>query len=153
MNPSVNICSEHMPFEAYCLRRRAALACTVLVATAAIAGCAVFQPDPPEVVVKKRAQAYWDARIARKPADAYALLTPAYRQVRTVQQYVGQVGVAAGVRSASVYSTECQAERCVVRMELQASPPVPQVKLGTVAMYVNEVWLLDGGNWYLHLAP
>lgn len=142
-----------MPIESNCLRRRAVLACTVLVTAAGLAGCAVFQPDPPEVAVKKRAQAYWDARVARKPAEAYALVTPAYRQVRTVQQYVAQVGTAAGVRGASVYSTECQAERCVVRMELQASPPVPQVKLGTVAMYVNEVWLLDGGKWFLHLVP
>lgn len=135
------------------LRRRVFTACGALIAGAVLTGCAAFTPDSPEIAVKKRAQAYWDARIQRKAEAAYALTTPAYRQLRTVEQYGRQVGVASSIRNASVYSTECQEDRCVVRMELQASPPIPQVKLGTVAMYVNEVWLLDGGEWYLHLMP
>lgn len=142
-----------MPSEENRHHRRAALAWTVLTAAVALTGCAAFTSDPPGVAVEKRAQAYWDARLSGKTADAYALLTPAYRQVRTVQQYSGQAGAAAGVRRATVYSTECQEARCAVRMELQVSPPLPQVKVGTVPMYVDEVWLLDGGKWYLHLAP
>lgn len=141
-----------MSIEFNAMRRLGSVAGAIAIAVG-LTGCAAFQPDPPEVAVKKRAQQYWDARIQRKAAEAYALTTPAYRQLRTVEQYGRQVGVATSVRSATVYSTECQEERCVVRMELQASPPIPQVKLGTMAMYVNETWLLDGGRWYLHLAP
>ena len=119
---------------------------------AVLAGCATT-PTAPEEVVKERATQYWQARIAGKPAQAYALLTPAYRSVRTLEQYTLQYGSPGGITAAEVASVQCEPEKCTARVKLTTKVPLPMLNMDKISTYVDETWLLDGGTWWRYLEP
>lgn len=119
---------------------------------AALAGCATT-PTTPEEAVKERATQYWQARIAGKPAQAYALLTPAYRSVRTLEQYTLQYGSPGGITAAEVASVQCAPEKCTARVKLTTKVPLPMLNMDKISTYVDETWLPDGGTWWRYLEP
>lgn len=121
-----------------------ALAC----AAVALSGCAALSPSTPEQVVQKRATDYWKARVAGQVDKAYALSTPSYRKLRTEAQFKNQFGAGASVVNAEVVKVKCEAEKCVAQIKLDAKPFVPGLNLGTISTYLDEVWLLENGNWW-----
>lgn len=134
------------------VNRRALLSGVVAVA-ALLAGCASTVPATPERVVQQRANAYWQARLAGKPEQAYALSTPSYRALRNVEQFSRQVGSAAGIRAAEVHNVVCTPENCTARMALSVRPPLPGFDVGLTTTYVNETWVQENGQWWRHQAP
>lgn len=124
----------------------------MLTLAALVSGCATNAslPSTPELEVQQRAKQYWQARIAKKPEQAYALTAPSYRKLRTAEQFAMQVGNAATVRDASVHRVNCEPERCVVRMALQVRAVVAQVDAGLVTLAVDETWVLEDGQWWFH---
>ena len=44
----------------------------------------------------------------------------------------------------------CEAERCTARMRLDAKPALIGMNLGAVATHLDEVWLLEDGQWWRH---
>lgn len=115
---------------------------------ATLAGCAAFAPLPPEQAVEKRAAEYWQARMAGKYEKAYELSTPAYRKLRTVEQFRLQLGGGVSVASAEVVKVTCEEQKCTARMKIDAKPALVGVKLGTIPMYLDEIWLLEDGQWW-----
>ena len=118
----------------------------------ALTACATI-PSTPEQAVRQRAEQYWKARMANQNGAAYAMLTPAYRKLKTEAQYAQDFGVASAVKGVNVIDVTCtSAERCIANVRLSTRPMVPGVEVGTVATHIQDVWLLEGGQWWRHQA-
>ena len=124
------------------------LAPVVYAAALLVAGCASLGNTTPEEKVQQRAEAFWQARMKGEPEKAYALLSPAYRKVRTLEQYRAQYGSATGVKSASVVKVACETEKCTVRIKIEAAPALMGVNVGTIATGLDETWLWEDGQWW-----
>ncbi len=118
--------------------------------TLALAGCAALAPSTPEQIVKKRAAQYWQARIAGKYEQAYQLSTPSYRKLKTAEQFRMQFGAGVSVQAAEVASVVCEPQKCTAKMKISATPSLPGLKLGTIPLYMDEVWLLEDGQWWIY---
>ena len=121
-----------------------AMACAAL----ALSGCAALSPSTPEQVVQKRATDYWKARVAGQVDKAYALSTPSYRKLRTEAQFKMQFGAGVNVEGAEVTKVSCEAEKCTTQVKLDVKPALAGMKIGTISTYLDEVWLLEDGQWW-----
>ena len=121
---------------------------TLALGALTLAGCAAFAPSTPEQAVQQRATAYWKARVAGQVDKAYALSIPSYRKLRTEAQFKLQFGAGASVESAEVAKVVCEAEKCTVKVKLGVKPALMGLKVGTIATYVDETWLLEDGQWW-----
>lgn len=123
------------------------------LALSALAGCAVLAPATPQEAVQKRAAEYWQARMNGKYEQAYALSTPSYRKLRTLDQFRLANGPSVAVESAEVVNVACEAQKCTARIKIGAKPAIPGLKLGTIPMYLDEIWLLEDGQWWHYQEP
>lgn len=128
--------------------RRPFLAAALAALGIALAGCATTTPATPEQAVEKRANEYWQARIAGQYEKAYDLSTPSYRKLRSAQQFKQQFGAGVAVKTAEVARVLCEAEKCTATIKLGVSPAVLRMKLDTIATHVDETWLLEDGQWW-----
>lgn len=113
-----------------------------------VAGCANLGVSKPEDVVKQRSEAFWAARVAGKIDKAYALTSPSFRKLRTLDQYQSQYAKGAGLKQVSVVKVACEPEKCTVRIKIEATPPLMGVSVGTIATHSDEIWLLEDGQWW-----
>ena len=116
----------------------------------ALTGCAALAPATPEQIVEKRATEYWQARIAGSYQSAYALSTPSYRQVRSVEQFKLQFGSGVNVKAADVIKVTCEPVKCVVKIKISVNAALLRLNMDTIATHVDEVWLLEDGQWWHH---
>ena len=133
------------------IRRSISLALPLVAA--ALAGCAALAPTSPEQIVQQRATQYWEARIAGRPDTAYALSTPSYRKLRTEAQFRQQFGAAANVNGADVADVTCVEARCTAKIKILVTPALLGIKTGAVATYMDEIWLLEDGQWWHYQEP
>ncbi|WP_236598306.1 hypothetical protein [Alicycliphilus denitrificans] len=124
----------------------------VLAAAVALAGCATLGGTP-EQIVAQRAGEYWKARQSGDYAKAYKLSTPSYRKLRTQEQFRLQFGAGVNVTSAEVAKVTCETQKCTAKMKIGAKPVLPGLKLDTIPMYMDEVWLLEDGQWWHFQEP
>ena len=115
-----------------------------------LAGCAAIAPAKPEDAVAQRAKAFWDARSAGRADKAYALVTPSYRKVRSLEQFQRSFGCTFTVKDVTVVKVTCEVERCVARTRIDVNPALLGVNVGTVSTHVDEIWLLEDGKWWRH---
>ena len=116
--------------------------------TFALSGCESFAPQPPEKVVESRAARYWQARLEGKLDKAYTYAPPAFRAARTVEQYKSRFGSGAMIKAVEVYKVTCEPLKCTARMELTAQLNLPMINIDSMKTYVDEVWVLEDGNWW-----
>jgi len=96
--------------------------------------------------VKERAQLRWDALIKDDIPAAYAYLSPASRDVLTVEQYKAKTPRGT-FKAASVDSVECEAELCKVKLRLTYD----HARMKGVVTPLNEIWILERGQfWYVY---
>jgi hypothetical protein len=104
-----------------------------------------------KALLTQRAQARWDAIIRRDFGGAYAYLTPAYRDVVSLQQYERQFGRSADWRLARVANINYDSPM-VASVSVEVTYRfVLLEKVGEVesTKILNEKWLYkDGGWWY-----
>lgn len=106
----------------------------------------------PEEAVRLRATKRWELLIDKRYADAYAYLSPGYREVRSVEDYI-KVMQGRPVQWTRVHhkSSKCEPESCIVDIEVHAQLEMPVMRVGTVdtLAVLNENWILSEGEWYL----
>lgn len=125
-----------------------------VAALLALSGCASNSPaGMPEQVVAQLAQQRWAHLLDGNWADAYAMLTPAYRALHTQREYQGGFKGAVQWRSAKVVATTCEAETCEVRVELTVQNPMARRADDTFSTNFTETWLKDDGRWYHYEKP
>ena len=96
----------------------------------------------PEQKVMVRAQARWDALIARNLDLAYTFISPAGRSTMPVDVYRGRVNPQYW-RKVTVTDAKCEADVCDVNLNIEFT--VLEMPLSNV---VSEKWILADGEWY-----
>jgi len=100
-------------------------------------------------IVLERAQARWDALVARNWNAAYPYLVPAYRALVPLSRYGNQFTGPIQWEGAKATSAACEAKRCTVKVEVRFRTLLPGHLERSSSTYVDEVWVLeDDGQWY-----
>ena len=121
----------------------------------AVSGCATFASTP-EKIVEERATQQWSAKIARDWTKSYEFLPPSSRSVTSLDSYQRGFGAAVQWKSAEVVSVTCETpEKCVANMKIVALPSAVLARrtVPPITAYLDEVWVLEGGKWWLFPTP
>lgn len=120
---------------------------SVVMLSLALSGCANLLPAPEETV-RKLATQRWQALLAGKYDQAYEFATPAFRKLRSVDFYrTNRSAVPVKWVSAEVLRVDCETTRCVVRVKLISQPRIPTFSKHKLETGLEEVWLLEDGQW------
>lgn len=115
-------------------------------------GCAGLggPPAAPEAAVKSRADQRWQLLMAGRLDDAYQLLAPGYRAVKSAAAYREDVKPAVVWLSAEIASVNCEnAEVCVAKVKLEAKPLLaPGFGNTKIVSHFDERWILVDGQWW-----
>lgn len=106
--------------------------------------------DPVEAV-KSRAADRWQALIERRFSDAYAYLSPGYRELTSNDQYIGAMSTRpVKWERADISEASCESEVCEVKILMTYSLTLPQPGVGRVSSIsmIDERWLNIDGQWY-----
>ena len=102
--------------------------------------------------VTERAEARWELLIDKRYARAYEYLSPASREIQSLEFYIMRTGRSVlNWKEASVQSVLCeQPDVCLVEVyvEALASPPVPRGRPVPTNRTLTETWVRANGNWY-----
>lgn len=118
-----------------------------------MAGCASLGMGTPEDIVHKRSNDYWKARMEANYKKAYDMSTPSYRSLKSADQFRLQYGAGAAIKGAETTQVKCQAEKCTARVKISAAPALAAMNLGTIDTYIDEIWLLEDGQWWHYQSP
>jgi hypothetical protein len=102
--------------------------------------------------VEQRAQRRWDLLIAGKAGEAYDYLSPGARSQQTREQYAAAISQRpVKWLAAKVQESECEAESCVVIVEIKYRAQIPSSGVGAMEMpaVLQERWLKLEGAWVM----
>ena len=122
------------------------------LALAAVAGCAGLGGplSSPESIVKARANQRWQLLISAKFDDAYQMLAPGYRAVKTADAYRNDQSPSVKWLSAEAVSVTCSSsDACEAKIKLEAKPVFfggPDRPL--IVTHFDEKWILVDGQWW-----
>jgi len=110
---------------------------------------------PPEEIVAERAQARWDALIARDYREAWKFLTPGYRETLEDFDYAAEMARRPiQWTSAEVFRVECDEDlpRCSVQTRIEYTVPAAMPGVGSLSSRSGsvEIWLQIEGQWWYH---
>ena len=121
------------------------------MAVLAAAGCATppaapLSQDAKQSLVAERAQQRWDALIKNDLDAAYLYVSPASRQVVSLDKFKADIRRGA-FRAARVEATTCDGDACSVRLAVTYDHP----KMKGITTPLGEAWIIDGGQaWYVY---
>lgn len=117
---------------------------------ALIAGCAgMGAPVSPEAAVRARADQRWKLLVAGKFDDAYQLLAPGYRAVKSFAAYKDDASPAVKWLSAEITSVTCEGpDVCAAKVKLESRPLVPGFGRTNIVNHFDEKWILAEGQWW-----
>ncbi|MFT3817638.1 MAG: hypothetical protein QM750_08445 [Rubrivivax sp.] len=132
------------------LRRRIARGAVLLGLLSLLAACAMQAPATPEEAVRARAQARWNALLAGDLQQAYQFLSPASRALISFQVFRARFGSTVTWKSAEVFKVVCeQPDHCLATVKVTYRPLLPRGSIKDIETGVDEVWLLESGQWWL----
>jgi hypothetical protein len=100
----------------------------------------------PQAMVTARAKARWDAMIKGDLDTAYGYMSPASRQVTSLEKYKANSRRGA-FRDAKIDGVDCEAEACTVRL----SVTYDHARMKGITTPILESWIIDGGEaWYVY---
>jgi hypothetical protein len=114
----------------------------------ALAACATTPatPEAKQAAVAKRAQAKWDAMIKDDIAAVYGYMSPASRQVVTLDRFRANLRRGA-FREAKVDRVTCEGDACQVRMYVTYD----HQQMKGITTPLTESWIFDGGEaWFVY---
>jgi hypothetical protein len=119
---------------------------------ALLAGCATVAPAPTaDDIVAERAQARWDALLARDYATAYSYYSPGFRSRVSVVDLEIKIRLQRVRWTGAKYRDHtCTGDTCTVRVDVnyEVSAPVPGVSVWKSVQLIEEQWLRTGGEWW-----
>lgn len=124
----------------------------VLGGVGVVAGCAIsphiVSEDKIENVVAKRASERWSHVIKGDYIKAYDYFVSSLKVVKTPEAFVGSFGRGLRLESADFVSVSCsEIDRCIARYRIGAVVPVRGFSNQVVYREIDEVWLLESGQW------
>lgn len=134
-------------------KQKFAVLAFALATAAMVAGC---QPgseagDDSVESLKARAEQRWNYLIEKKAEKAYEFLTPGYRKVKTVDQYVAEkTNVALKWKSAKASRADCEVDVCTVFVTLYYEVKLPNAGGQPIDSFapMREKWMKVGKQWY-----
>lgn len=97
-------------------------------------------------MVMARAQARWDAMVEDDLDTAYGYMSPASRQVTSLDKYKANTRRGA-FREAKIDSVACEADACMVRLFVTYD----HARMKAITTPIVESWIIDGGQaWYVY---
>lgn len=114
----------------------------------ALAACATTPPTPEakQAAVAKRATAKWDAMVKDDMPAAYSFMSPASRQVVTLERFQSNLRRGA-FREAKVDRVTCEADACQVRLLVTYD----HRSMKGITTPVMESWVFDGAEaWFVY---
>ena len=125
--------------------------CVGLV-VAVLSGCATMGSSTPEEAVAARANARWATWIKRDYAEAYKYNTPGFRANVPVEKFVSMRGKDVRITKGEVNKVTCESvDKCVARVGLTATSTLMtrQSFPKQIETYIDEIWLLEDGQWWI----
>jgi len=102
--------------------------------------------EAPQAMVTARAKARWDAIVKGDLDTAYGYMSPASRQVTTLEKYKASVRRDA-FREAKIDNVACEADACMVRLMVTYDHP----RMKGITTPILESWIIEGGQaWYVY---
>jgi hypothetical protein len=123
--------------------RAAATVCLI-----GLAACATTPatPEAKQAAVATRAQAKWDAVIKDNMETAYGFMSPASRQVVTLDRFKANIR-RGSFREAKVDRVTCEGDACQVRMLVTYD----HQQMRGITTPLTESWIFDGGEaWFVY---
>jgi hypothetical protein len=109
-----------------------------------LSGCASLGGDQPEKVVAARAEARWNAMIAHDLDKGYEFLSPGSKAANPIALYKAKIRLI-DWKSAKTILTQCNSEKCDVRLELTFTEHRMR---GSATTVIYETWIKDNGDWW-----
>ena len=123
----------------------------VVTVTLWVAGCATGTSGlTPDQIVRGRAAQRTQFMVKGDLAGLYDLTAPSYRKLKTVEAFKSRFGAGATWAKADVAKVDCEPERCTVDLVVEVKPLIRGRNVGTIAMPVQDIWLLEDGRWWLY---
>jgi hypothetical protein len=98
------------------------------------------------ISVRERAEARWQALIRDDIPTAYSYLSPATRDVVTVDQYKAKTA-RGSFRAVKIDTVQCEAELCKVKVNLTYD----RARMKGIVTPIDETWILERGQfWYVY---
>lgn len=108
-------------------------------------------PHEPQSV-EERAQQRWNHMVAGEYKDAWAYLSPGFRETTNAETYAANMNTKQ-IRyiSATVVGSDCGEETCKVRTEVTYRVPGAPTGINTLkpSRIVRENWILAEDRWWL----
>ena len=114
-------------------------------------GACATSPAARDKVIQERAQARWDALLARDYATAYEYLSPGYRSATSATDFeIAFRSRRLQYLSAEYQGHDCEESACTVRMKLgyKIVRPVAGLPEWNSNSVVQERWINSGGKWW-----
>lgn len=119
---------------------------------ALLAGCATVTPAATmDDIIAERAQARWDALLAREYATAYSYYSPGFRSKASATDLEIKMRLQRVRWTAAKYRDHtCTEDVCNVRVDVnyEVNTPVPGVSTWKGIELIEEKWLRSGGEWW-----
>ena len=116
---------------------------------ASLIGCAALEPAKPEDAVKRLATARLQSLMAGDFDKAYKMLMPSYRSVVSFDRFRGDTTGAAFWKGAEVIKVSCEPEKCTARVRIDFQHPLAAKVGGVLSTHIDEIWLLEGDQWWI----
>ena len=97
-----------------------------------------------QAAVTQRVNARWAALVKGDVAESYQFLSPASREVTTLEQYRARTR-SGGFREAAVDKVDCEAEICRVTLRLTYDHRL----MKGIVTPIEETWVLEQGQFWL----
>ena len=128
------------------------VAITGAVVLALLAGCATVAPAPTtDDIIAERAQARWDALLARDYATAYSYYSPGFRSRASATDLEIKIRLQRVRWTAAKYRDHtCTGDTCTVRVDVtyEVNAPVPGVSVWKGVQLIEEHWVRTSGEWW-----
>jgi hypothetical protein len=99
--------------------------------------------------VDERALARWDLLIAHKAEDAYAYLSPGFRQTKPKDEYAREMnGRPVSWKAVHLMDKQCDGDTCTVHLEMEFTVPMRGAPKASGVNVAEEKWIRVSGQWF-----
>ena len=118
-----------------------------------LAGCASVTKSP-EMLVRERATALWQVKLAGDYDAAYTFMPPSYRAITTLASYKKSFGAAVKLIAAEVEQVKCESpDKCVTTTKIEAKALLQRASVPPIVTGYDEIWVRENGQWWLFPTP
>lgn len=118
-----------------------------------LAGCTSLSSAPPPEQVRQRATERWQALIAGDFKKAYTYNTPGFRAAVTPDGFRGRFGNTGTWLAGDVLDVNCPEEaKCIAKLRIDFKYTLSNRYGDKLTSVVEEIWLLEAGQWWVFQA-